>query len=107
MTKPTFFDWFDGKSAAAAQTEIGKRMIAAGFSIEHMGGGCLAWQKPLGETTLLVCDEGQGLGDTLDELYLVGQHTEDGDVLAEARVNGLEAALDWCAVRRADALGMH
>jgi hypothetical protein len=99
MTKPDFFAWFDKVSANAATTEVGKLMLANGFEIMHTGGGCLAWDKPVGETHLWVCDEGNGLGDKIDELYLVGHYNKDGDEIAVGDEPDLNAALAWCKAR--------
>lgn len=94
-----FFAWLDKVETNAAATDVGKLMKAAGFEIAHTGGGCLAWEKQLGTSFLWVCDEGNGLGDVLDELYLVGHYTPDAEIIADGDVPNLQAAIEWCAQR--------
>lgn len=77
-----FFEWFDRVSREARGTPVGEIMLAAGFEVFHAGGGCLAWSKDLADPRgwqILICDEGNGLGNTPDETYLIGLYGADGD----------------------------
>ncbi len=104
MTKTTssfdFFRWFDDVQDRAYQSTVGKIMAEAGYEIAHTGGGCLCWEKVLkGERYLWICDEGNGLGDKVDEVYLVGLYNLDGDILDQGEVLDLREAITWCAIR--------
>ncbi len=97
MTKPTYWQWFDGVVAKAAETEIGNIMKGAGYAVAHTGGGCLAWEKPLDNGGYLwICDEGNGLGDKIDEPYLVGHYDREGEIVADDSTDNLFAAIAWC-----------
>lgn len=77
---------------------VGKMMTAAGYAVQHTGGGCMAWERrvePSG-AYLWVCTPGQDLGETTDEEYLVGFYDADGNTLADGEVSNLAAALKWC-----------
>lgn len=79
---------------------VARTMKAAGFAEQWTGGGCRAWEKRTGNGGYLwVCDEGNGLGDRIDELYLVGHYGADHELLAEDSVENLNAALAWCETR--------
>lgn len=92
-----FFDWFSSWVKTASDTEVGKLAIAAGYSVAHTGGGCLCWEHNLSDATYLwICDEGNGLGDSTSETYLVGFYTEDGEVIDDGSVENFAAALAWC-----------
>jgi hypothetical protein len=100
--KSDFWKWFDKVSAEAAQSEVGKLMTAAGFTVTHTGGGCLAWERTLGgsaATYVWVTDDDSGLGEKAEQLYLCGHYTNEGDLLADHTASNLRAALDWCAER--------
>jgi hypothetical protein len=80
--KPDFWGWFDALPAKMAATEHGRIMLDAGWKIAHTGGGCLCWEKVAeGDYAAYVwiCDEGNGLGNTADEPYLVGLYAPDGE----------------------------
>jgi len=82
MTEPTFWEWFDALPAKMAATGHGKMMLESGWKIAHTGGGCLCWEKVAeGDYAAYVwiCDESNGLGDTVDEPYLVGLYDPDGE----------------------------
>ena len=101
-----FFDWFDETVNAAKTTEVGKKMVAAGFSVLHTGGGCLVWNKDLRNGDYLwVCTDESGLGKTVDEVFLVGHYGKDsdGEALAHGDANGLDEALKWCAEKEGKA----
>lgn len=78
-----FFAWFDATESAALQSPIGAALTPLGFTVHHTGGGCLAWRKELGAYYVLICDEGNGLGDRLDEKYLFGLYDSDGEEIGE------------------------
>jgi hypothetical protein len=90
-----FWKWFDKETARAKATRVGILMTASGYAPSHEGGGCLAWVRDLGDgARLMICDEGNGLGDTLEENYLVGLHC--GEDTEGDEVQGLAAAVSWC-----------
>jgi hypothetical protein len=91
-----FFGWFDKKEAAAKATPVGEAMIAAGYRLEHTGGGCLTWAKYFDDKSYIwICDEGNGPGDKLDEHYLLGLYISNGDDWIQDEIFGLKAALAW------------
>ena len=93
----SFTDWFDRVEREAKDTEVGKLAIAAGYHVSHTGGSCLAWARVVeNDRYLWICDEGNGLGNKVDEPYLVGYYDENGEALADATVPNLRAALQWC-----------
>lgn len=51
----TFFEWFDGYVAQVSATDYGKAFLAAGFYVQHTGGGCTAWQMDLANGVALFC----------------------------------------------------
>jgi hypothetical protein len=85
-----FWDWFNGVTATALATEEGKAFAAAGFALAHTGGGCTAWERPVGSTgwRVLITDS-EGLGHKLEgesvydpgepDHWLVGAQNNDGD----------------------------
>lgn len=92
-----FFTWLDATTAAAQASEVGKAVAAAGnYTVAHTGGGCLCWEQIVPDGYLWICDQGSGLGDKLDEPYLVGLYRLEGDVLADGTLPNLQAALEWC-----------
>jgi hypothetical protein len=95
----SFFKWLDNVERTAKDTEVGKLATQAGYSIAHTGGGCLCWEIafPNGHY-VWICDEGNGLGDKVDEPYFVGYYNEDADILADGTMPDLRAALAWCDV---------
>lgn len=42
-----FWAWFDALSAKAVTTENGKLFAAAGFKLDHTGGGCTGWSRDI------------------------------------------------------------
>lgn len=99
--KRDFWKWFDNIAERAPTTDVGKVMTAAGYHVAHTGGGCLVWEKTVGHLVFWICDEGNGLGDKLDEAYLVGVYDNDEnenaldlDVMAD-----LKRAIEWCETR--------
>jgi hypothetical protein len=92
-----FFDWFDRVRNDAPKTDVGRLATAAGYTIAHTGGGCLCWEKGLpGGRYLWICDEGNGLGDRLDEPYLVGFYTDEAEIIVDGTMHDFPAALAWC-----------
>ena len=97
-----FFDWLENVHDKAPQSPVGKIMTANNYSISHTGGGCLAWELTIDDSHYLwICDLGNGLGDSVDEHYLVGCYNADGD-FDNAECKGIRNALRWCAKRHAD-----
>lgn len=82
-----FFEWFDALSAEAEHTEDGKLFIAAGFTLEHTGGGCTAWRRDIGQRGFILITDSAGtdhrLGNTYaadacrPDCWLVGLHRDD------------------------------
>lgn len=92
--------WFAKVEREAPLTEVGKIATAAGFHVAHLGGDRLCWEKLLpGDAYLWIYDQANGLGEHLNETYLVGCYGKDGEVIAEGDVPGLQAALKWCEAR--------
>jgi hypothetical protein len=109
-TFSNFANWFNRIERTALGSPVGVVAAAAGFDVTHTGGHCLAWEsghclaweKSLaGGRYLWICDLGNGLGDSIDEHYLVGLYNQDADVLDEGKVDNLQAALDWCKAHEA------
>jgi hypothetical protein len=85
MTK--FFEWFDTLSAEAEQTEDGTLFKAAGFTLEHTGGGCTAWRRDIGERGFILITDSAGTNHCLGNAYaadpgrpdcwLIGVHRDD------------------------------
>jgi hypothetical protein len=65
--RSTFFEWFDGVTARAAQTPVGAFMASHGYTVTHTGGGCLAWEKTSGNWSVWICENDAGLGDELGD----------------------------------------
>jgi hypothetical protein len=75
-------------------------MTAAGYEEHHTGGGCMAWRKTKADkTSFWICDEDNGLGDRVDEMYLTGHYDSDGDLIDEGTTENLQAALAWVDAR--------
>jgi hypothetical protein len=92
-----FSTWFNEVSAKALASDIGKLADANGFHISYGGGGCMCWEKIVSDDRYLwICDEGNGLGDKFDELYLVGFYTKDGEIIADDNVMNFADAIKWC-----------
>lgn len=93
-----FWAWFDALSAKAKASPVGEVMTKAGYEPYHTGGGCTAWSR-LDEgkkVQVMICDEANGLGDRVDEEYLVGLHSVDGEHFVEGAVVDLATAVEWC-----------
>lgn len=81
--------WWNGVVAEANASPDGQQLAAAGFALAHTGGGCTAWERPVGETGWrIVITDSEGLGHKLDataaddptkpDYWLVGAQDEDG-----------------------------
>lgn len=96
----TFWEVYDRVTAKAKASEVGKIVVAAGYDTAHTGGGCMVWEKVLpNKCYLWICDEGNGLGDTVSEPYLVGLYDMEGNALDGDTVPNLKMALEWCETR--------
>jgi hypothetical protein len=85
-----------------AQSAVGRIMTANGYTVAHTGGGCLCWERTLpGGFYLWICDEGNGLGEVIDQPYLVGCYDRDGAFDNDTAPN-LAAAIAWCNQRATD-----
>lgn len=77
-----FFAWLDATTNAAKASPVGQAMTADSheWRVEHTGGGCLTWSTWAddGGAEIWICDLGNGLGDVVDEAYLIGLHPLDG-----------------------------
>lgn len=83
-------NWWAGVVASANATPEGQLFNAAGFRLEHTGGGCTAWEREVGETgwRILITDS-EGLGHSLEgdhcyrpgepDCWLIGAASDDGD----------------------------
>lgn len=40
------FSYIAAADKAARETETGKLLLAAGYTVEHTGGGCMTWELP-------------------------------------------------------------
>ena len=97
-----FWSWWERVLEDAPKTAVGQITTAAGFRIDHTGGGCLAWGKNLaGKHYVWITDtSGGGLGDTPEDEFTVGLYNDDGDPIDTADVlPNLQAALDWAEAR--------
>jgi len=96
-----FFSWLDRTTADARATPLGARMVAAGYGIDHTGGGCLAWAKTnaAGDCVWITYNDGISLlpeGDETAEAaqWLVGLYLNNSDDEPQvAEVIGISAAL--------------
>jgi hypothetical protein len=59
--------WWEGVVAAANATPEGQALTASNFALEHTGGGCTAWERPVDSTgwTIMITDS-EGLGHALE-----------------------------------------
>jgi len=95
-----FWDWYAKVQEDAPKTVVGRIMTDAGYKIAHTGGGCLSWEKILPTGGYLwICDEGNGLGNSETETYLVGRYTVDGEEVAFDALPNLRDAMAWCRAR--------
>jgi hypothetical protein len=97
MSNPNvdFWTWYDRVQQTAPLTAVGKIMTAAGYHVAHTGGGCLTWEQTLEDGYRWICDDGNGLGETVAETYLVGTYNKDAELIAEGAAPDLHAALAW------------
>ena len=82
---------------AVAASPVAEIMAANNFAAEHTGGGCLAWQRPVNDTGwyITICDEGNGLGDTADEPFMVGLYHQHGEFIDCENTLPLADAMAW------------
>jgi len=91
-----FSEWFDKVSEGARASPIGEIMVALGYDVEHTDGGGLSWGRRHGKVLAMICDEGNGLGDSVDEPYFAGLHGDEGDfVECNEMLPNLSAAAEW------------
>lgn len=91
------FEWFDALAAGAERTDDGRLFKAAGFKLDHTGGGCTAWRRDVAEGCYILITDSGGTDHRLGESYaadpgradcwLIGLHRDDGDYS-----DGIEAA---------------
>jgi len=60
-----FWAWFDSLSASAILTDDGKQFAAAGFRLDHTGGGCTGWRRDIEGTDKFTLITNGDLGHTL------------------------------------------
>jgi hypothetical protein len=82
--------WWKGVVDTANATPEGQIFNASNFHVEHTGGGCTAWERPVDDTgwTILITDS-EGLGHSLEgdhcyrpgfaDCWLIGAHDNDGE----------------------------
>ena len=65
-------------------TALMRRMQLAGFTVQHTGGGCMAWERATEDDGYIWITDGSGTGlgtwsarSKLD--WLVGRYSKDGD----------------------------
>ena len=84
----TDFDaWFANVEKDAADDPRGQEFQSNNFSVQHMGGGCLAWQRHVDDHSwVLITDMGgtdlfpdENAADELERGYIVGYYWNDGD----------------------------
>lgn len=107
-----FFEWFDGLIADAEGTEDGKLFKAAGFELEHTGGGCSAWRRGAVDGYFILITDSSGsdhrLGDgyatdpARPDRWLIGLHLQDGDHLESIEATTVTDAI--AAAQRLDTL---
>jgi hypothetical protein len=84
MTATHFHAWLDRIDAEINASATGQLFLAAGYHMQHTGGGCLAWEKVSGDVTVLITgDDGVSLClDTAPDYWLVGKYdTKSGESL--------------------------
>jgi hypothetical protein len=98
-----WFTWFDSVCDQAKASPVGKILTAHGFTIQHTGGGCLAWEKCTDtHYAWITGEDGASLEDDAADpatvTFLCGLYDEDGECDEEMQptVVGAEAAADWC-----------
>lgn len=97
--------WWKGVVAEASATPEGQTFNAASFHLEHTGGGCTAWERPVDGTPwrILITDS-EGLGHTLEgehcyrpgspDCWLIGAQNDDGDGTECEEADTAERALE-------------
>jgi uncharacterized membrane-anchored protein len=91
-----FSDWFEQIKLEAPLTEIGKLATAAGYHVAHTGGGCLCWEQTFDDGRYFwICDESNGLGESMTDTFLVGEYDSEGNDVEQDEVSGFKAALRW------------
>lgn len=113
-----FFAWLDKTEDAAKTGPVGQAMNddAHFWTVHHTGGGCMTWATDTddGQAEIWICDLGNGLGDSVDEGYMIGLHPKgdwndqfgtDCETLADAlaMVPQIMAARAFALGFRADA----
>lgn len=95
-----FWAWFDATNARALETDDGKEFAAAGFKLDHTGGGCTAWRRDIEATgwAIVITTDDSGHVLTAEDVangghYVVFvQHNEDDAYSAsEAEGTAFEA----------------
>jgi hypothetical protein len=76
-------------------------MAANGFTIEHTGGGCLAWQKEGKDFFAWITRDGTELGadvvDLNESVFDVGLYTDDAtDFVNPEELMAANEAIAWC-----------
>lgn len=55
-------------------------MNAAGFRVEHTGGGCMAFRQDVTDGYLLITDQDAGIGSAAEErVWVAGRYLETGE----------------------------
>jgi hypothetical protein len=110
MAPSSFWEWFGDVEKRAAASPIGKLLTARGFTVAHIGGGCLAWQKGEGDFYVYITSGDAELGDDLpaDKIethpFFCGLYNGDADEISFVNdVAGATAAADWCDKALAEA----
>ncbi|MER8619214.1 hypothetical protein NKG99_20645 [Mesorhizobium sp. M1409] len=97
--------WWTGVVAVADGTPEGQAFNAGGFHLEHTGGGCTAWERPVDGTgwRILITDS-EGLGHTLEgdhsfrpgkpDCWLIGAQSDDDDGTDCEEADSVEQALE-------------
>lgn len=97
-----FSDWLDNITDKANTSPVGVAAQAAGFSVLHTGGGCLAWSKTVGENEAWITHDDNELGsdvsDPANAEFVVGLYSLDGDFYHNPvkGVVGIDVAIAWC-----------
>ena len=99
----SFWDAFNAEADAARSTVDGAAFVAAGFTVQMTGGGCMAWEAHSADGKAFVwITDAEGFSVTLataeddaEDHYLIGLHIEgqdpDSAVYVHARRDPAEA----------------